>query len=506
MVRDFPAPEDTVRKPLQLAAAAVLAYCVLVWFGGALLALKGAPLWMLRASLWLIGVAAAAVVLWFIWQKQKIGRESAIPAGADSSAEDDIALLVREAQRKLAQAHMEGGIRGLPAIFLLGKKGSAKTSILMNSGIDPELLAGRIYEESAIAPTRSSNLWFGRGVVFVEIGGQILADASLRKRLIRAVSPSRLRSALGNGGQASRAVLVCFDAETFIRPGGQEAATAAARELRQRLAEISGAFGVNLPVYALFTRMDRLAFFPEFVRNLSDDEARQALGVTLPLGSGHQKGLYEEHEAARLKLAFDALHQSLCDARLEILGREHEGTQISAAYEFPREFRKLGRPVVQFLLDLCRPSQLSTGPFLRGFYFCGVRPVTIEDIEQAPSPVAQKLPDLEGASDATRIFRGGMTGRAASPAPIKLGRRRVPQWLFLGHLFNRVLLADRVALGASFASTKTSLLRRICLGLAAALCLVLTIGFTVSYARNRALESHVREAVAGISPAEQIGT
>jgi type VI secretion system protein ImpL len=484
-----------VRKPLQLASAALLAYFVLVWFGGAMLALKGGPLWIFRASLWLIGIAAAAVVLWFVRQRRK-------PGAAGSCAEDDIALLVSEAQRKLVQAHKEGGIGGLPAVFLLGQKGSAKTSILVNSGIEAELLAGRVYDESAIAPTRSSNLWFGHGVVFVELGGQILADASLRTRLIRAVSPSRLRSAMGKGGEAARAALVCFDAETFIRPGGQEAAAATSRELRQRLGEIAGAFGVNLPVYVLFSRMDRIPFFQEFVRNLSNDEARLPLGATLPLGSGRQKGLYEDQEAARLTGAFEGLHQSLCDARLEILGREHDAAQLSAAYEFPREFRKLGRPVVAFLTDLCRPSQLSNGPFLRGFYFCGVRPVTVEDIEQAPAPV-QRQPEFQGVSDATSIFRGAITGQAAPPTPPRRTRRGVPQWLFVGYFFNKVLLADRVALGASSASVKTSLLRRICLGLATVLCLALATAFTISYARNRALESRVREAVSGISSAER---
>ena len=147
----------------------------------------------------------------------------------------------------------------------------------------------------------------------------------------------------------------------------------------------------------------------------------------------------------------------MCDARIEILAREHDAAQILAAYELPREFRKLGRPVVQFLVELCRPSQLSAGPFLRGFYFSGVRPVSIEDIEAGPMPAVQEQLGLEGASDATRMFRAGAIGQAAAPPPRRPSRRRVPQWLFLGHLFHSVLLADRVALGTSGASTKTSL-------------------------------------------------
>jgi len=41
--------------------------------------------------------------------------------------------------------------------------------------------------------------------------------------------------------------------------------------------------------------------------------------------------------------------------------------------------RKLRKVVVQFLVDLARPSQLNVNPFLRGFYFSGVRPTVIED-------------------------------------------------------------------------------------------------------------------------------
>jgi len=83
-----------------------------------------------------------------------------------------------------------------------------------------------------------------------------------------------------------------------------------------------------------------------------------------------------------------------------------------------------------------------------------------------------------------------------------VGQRKVPQWLFLGHFFNDVLLGDHAAKGASVSSTKTSLLRRVLLGSGAAVCLLAALLFTVSFFKNRALESKVSDAAQGIASAD----
>ena len=281
--------------------------------------------------------------------------------------------------------------------------------------------------------------------------------------------------------------------------------SATALKLRSRLGEIAQSFGIHLPVYVLFTKTDRLPFFAEFVRNLSNEEGTQALGVTLPM-VGLTSGVYAEERTAQLGGYLDQLFRSLCDARPEFLSRERDATKLPGTYEFPREFRKLRGPLVQFLVDLCRPSQLTVGPFLRGFYFSGVRPVTIQET----APAAERSAPAAQASSppsATVIFRLPSGGPAAAAAPQRrvAVTRRVPQWLFLSHLFNEVLLADRVAMGASGTSAKTDLARRILLISAAAICLICCIGFTVSFFLNRGLEKQIVEAASGGSVAP-VGT
>jgi type VI secretion system protein ImpL len=273
-----------------------------------------------------------------------------------------------------------------------------------------------------------------------------------------------------------------------------------------RLGEIAQSFGIQLPVYVLFTKADRLPFFADFVRNLSNEEAAQPLGATLPI-PGAVTGVWAEEQAGRLGRVFDGIFRALANARPELLSRENDAGTLPGTYEFPREFKKLRGSLVQFLVDLCRPSQLTAGPFLRGFYFSGVRPVIVQEAAPAMEAQPAQAPARGDAREATAMFRAPVGG--ASPAagrPRATVSRKVPQWLFLTHFFNQVLLADRAAMGASGSSSKADLRRRILLISAAALCLVLFIGFTVSFLLNRGLEGQVHEALQGTTLAPPEGS
>ena len=185
--------------------------------------------------------------------------------------------------------------------------------------------------------------------------------------------------------------------------------------------------------------------------------------------------------------------------------REHGAENLPGIYEFPREFRKLRAPLVQFLVDLCRPSQLAAGPFLRGFYFSGVRPIFVNEPAPAAPQSAEKS-GFETASQATGFFKmGQQSPQLSQPAPQYTGSRKVPQWVFLSHLFNDVLIADSAAGGAGGSSTQANMMRRILLISAAALSLLLAIAWLVSYGNNKDLVTRAREAAQGISAAESTG-
>jgi type VI secretion system protein ImpL len=487
------------------AGIALLVYLAMAWVMGGMLHLTRGNFYVLFAILAVLGIAGTAFVLWFRSRKQA-SSSNAAGGSAPTDGDDELNGLIRDAESRLAKGTKLGG---MPVVFVLGETGSTKTTTILNSGLEPELLAGQTHQDNNVVPTRSANVWFARQMVFVEAGGGLLAEPARWLRLLARLRPGRLRSVVGSGGQAPRAALVCIDAETFTRPGAAEAVTAAARGLQLRLSEISQQYGISFPVYVLFTKMNRVAFFEDFFRNLSNDEATQVLGATLPLQAQAGSGIYAEDQTRRLSASFDAIFYSLADQRIGLLPRENDPQKVPGAYEFPREFRKLRSTLVQFLVDVCRPSQLRSSPFLRGFYFSGVRPVIMQDtaVAEAQRPATQRSP-FEAAGSATGIFRAGIP-TAPPPMPSAPlgggGARKVPQWVFLSHLFNDVILRDSVAFGASGSSTKTSLPRRVLLAAAAALLLIFCIGFTVSFFSNRALEGEAVEAARGIPASEASG-
>ena len=319
----------------------LLAYLVLAWFLGLWLHLHGSDLWILRGGLAFLGVVGAGIFLWF-HHKGRTAQGSAAGEPADSSGTADIDLLVHEALRRLKGSTLGRGatLRNLPLVFLVGDSGSTKTTTVLHSALDPELLAGHVYQDNNVLPTRVLNIWYTRQAIFVDAAGDLLAQTSRWRRLIKLVQPGRVSSAMGKGQQAPRAAIVCFDCGNFLQSGAGESTVSAARKLAVRLHEISQVLSINFPVYVLFTKLDRVSFFADFARGLSEEEASEVLGATLPVRSS-AVGVYAEEETRRLTKAFDELFYSLAERRLGLLGRENEQDKLPGIYEFPRELRKL---------------------------------------------------------------------------------------------------------------------------------------------------------------------
>jgi type VI secretion system protein ImpL len=460
-----------------------------------------------------LGISVTA--LWYYLERRFEERNSQQAAEATGSGgvapqvtgDAAIDYLIKESETKITAANLGQGITSLanlPLVFVVGDRGTAKTCTMMYSGVEPELLSGNVFGEgNVIVPTQHVNIWYARGTSFVEPGGPVFAETNRWLSLIRRLKPGRLKALVGGSDQAPRGVLLCYDVENFAKPDAANLVAAQTREIHARLQEISRELGISFPVYVLFTRTDRVPFFTEFVRNLSNEEAIQVFGATLPLRDPRQ-GVFSEEESRRISGAFNDLFHSLCDKRIVYLPRDGDASKTPVPYEFPREFRKLRAALVQFLVDVCRPSALQVSPFLRGFYFAGVRPITVSD---APIITKAKEESYKDAGAATMMFRAGMVEeqmRQQSKAAQQGGGRRVPQWLFLGQLFNGVILRDQAAMAASGSSVKTSGLQRALLGLASVLLLGLCGLFTWSFFGNRNLESTAIAATQGIASSAEL--
>src|SRR5258708_26247563 len=107
------------------------------------------------------------VVVWFYLKKKK-AKAAAEAETADSggAGTEEVDALVREAERRLAASKQSDRLVNLPIFFLAGDTGSTKTSIMVNAGLEPELLAGLVYRDNNLVPTRTANLWFSHRTIF----------------------------------------------------------------------------------------------------------------------------------------------------------------------------------------------------------------------------------------------------------------------------------------------------------------------------------------------------
>ncbi|WP_263379306.1 ImcF-related family protein [Granulicella paludicola] len=465
-------------------------FMVLIVVVALALHLDGIRLILFVGVMALVGVGAIIAVI-MMRRKEATLHDPAEPQTADTVNLD---ALVRSAEARLKAS--PGGAKslaGIPLVYVLGDENSAKTQTILQSGLDAELLAGEVYRDNLVAPTQLANIWYTGSGAMVEAGSPLLRQPALWRRLIRLTQPHKLTTALKRGGlQPTRAAVLCISIERLTTATSPDAIRILGQTLNERLRLLSETLGISLPVYVLFTKLDTIPSFADYAANLTEEEVRQPLGALLArIDAG--AGLYSERATQQTAARFDELAYSLSEFRTEILSRGNQPESNARSYEFPRELRKLRALIVDFLVEAGRPSRLGVNPFLRGFYFSGIRAHVIEEMS-APS-VAPATPPAAQDAGATRIFSfNAATMPAAQPQAPQRTTRRVPQWVFLPHLLPRIVMADRSALDTSRASTKVNLVKR-ALIIGAASCLALyLICLTISYAKNAALEDRLRAA------------
>jgi len=486
-------------KRVLIGTLVFVLYLALVILGALALRFEGSRLVLFCLILGLLGAGATVFVVWYLRKMSGSGQGSA----SDSPDAVNLNTLLRNADTRVRQAGRLGAksLASLPLIYVVGDENSAKTQTVLQSGLDPELLAGNVYQDGIVVPTQLANFWLAGNWVLAEAGGALLRQPALWLRLIKATLPARLGSVFSKDSRLpARSVVVCVSIERILAPSTSEQIRALAQTLNERLRQLSQALGISLPVYVLFTKLDNIAPFADYAGRLSEEEVKLPIGSLLSsLDAG--SGLYTEQATALIGARFDQLIYALSEFRLDILSRGGELHDLARAYEFPRDLRKLRAGIVSFLAEVARPSQIGVNPFLRGFFLAGMRAHLVEDIlEIGPSPSQPAVPFNAGA---TRVFSlaAGQFSQPPAPQSRHGGTRKVPQWVFLPHMFSNILLTDKSALETSRASTRTGYLKRILLGAGSALLLFLLLLITISFFRNRALENRVAAAAAApVSP------
>ena len=502
----------TIRGTLFLLFLYILLVWVVVFF---IYGQAGSEQVVHQGLLW-TAIGVGALLAWLIferilgWWRLRRARAKAAPVAAQPAAarpvhDDDAALisLIAEADARLAQAPESTGqvrrVSDLPFYLLIGPQGSGKTSVMQNAGIDAVLLAG----QASGAGTRVANVWLANDHIFLEIGGRMLDSDLVRfAEFLRVLAPP----VNGHGWRIWRSspppvemkgVLLVYDSHAFTMNVDVARIEQSGRMIRDRLQQIAASFGRACPVYTIFTKIDGIPYFPEFFARLPEAEGNQVFGVLTAAEAGAaQDRAWADQETKRLGQLFNSLFLSLSARRLLALTQEADASRKPSIYEFPREFKRIRGPLVQFLIDAFRPDPLKLNPMLRGFFFVGTKQV--ERRAEGPELTQPGLRTEAASLEPTRIFRPDATQvfAAVSAAPQRPAGRMVDKWLFTTDIFQQVLRNDRPPVKAvALPDARVEGYRKLAAAVAMGLASLMILGWIISWAGNRSLIGEVRQGI-----------
>jgi type VI secretion system protein ImpL len=476
------------RRPIVLSFLGVLAFALIIWIEGPLLAFAGKAPLETAASRWI--VIAVLFALWMLYwgvrwltvrlanvRFTRVVAEEAPQPGRKQSEADVAALKQRfeEAMAILRKARVKGRfgsqyVYQLPWYMFVGAPGTGKTTALLHSGLKFPL-ADRLGKQAVggVGGTRNCDWWFTDDAVLLDTAGRFTTQDSFAEadqaawggflQLLRKYRPRRPL----NG------VIVALSVQDLLQLSDTQRAVQAGA-VRERLKELYTRLGMRFPVYVVVTKCDLLAGFAEFFDDLGRDEREQVWGVTFPYVA--QGG--PDDALASFPGEFAALEKQLQARVLHRMQQETDTRRRALVYGFPQQFAGLESTLTGFLQETFSTSRFDEAALLRGVYFTSGtqegRP-----IDRVMSAVAAALglqrqvmlpdPASGRAYFITRLMRDVIFQEAglAGTNP-KLERRRT--WL------------QRIALGL--------------IGMAVVLALVL---FFVSYQRNRAYIANVGQHV-----------
>ncbi len=293
--------------------------------------------------------------------------------------------LVKEADAALANSSVleERGIpvrvTSGPLYLLIGGVGSGKSEAFKAAALDPEPIAGRSGASTSEPSTGDpAVIWFARDSLFVELAGRLFEESGASLvALLRALRGKRLASFTPWRVQPGRnlsGVVLFVNISAVVAADDQSLRDMHAR-IQAVLRQIGAAFGVQFPVYVIFTNADKIEGFNEYFESLEDLDFRQILGCTLPLDGGHERlhEPYRDAEEKRLNTALDRMTESISDKLVAFLSRQPREEARRAAFLYPVGLNQIRPRIVTLLIEAFPIQSLHLGPRLRGFYFTGQR-------------------------------------------------------------------------------------------------------------------------------------
>ena len=379
---------------------------------------------------------------------------------------DAIHARMREAVKtiktsRLGQTTGSAALYELPWYIVIGNPAAGKSTAVVKSGLKFPFAdkAGSVIQ--GIGGTRNCDWFFTTEGILLDTAGRYSVHEEDRSEwlgFLGLLKKQRPKAPI-NGILIAASLAELSQA----RP---EAAIQLAKNLRQRVQELTETLEVFAPVYLVFTKADLIAGFTEFFEDGDRAERERVWGATLPYDP-----LAKVDTVAQFDRHFDALFDGLREmsvARLSL----HRGESLPpGVLTFPLEFAAIKPALRAFVATLFEDNPYQFPPVFRGFYFT--------------SALQEGTASSRASEHVARQFALGERPEHA------VAMVSADNGFFLKELFSRVIFADR-NLVKQYTSRGKLRARTLTFG-AAVLALALALGgWTWAYLGNRQLSANVQ--------------
>ena len=385
-------------------------------------------------------------------------------ASKDKPETDAIHARMREAVKtiktsRLGQTTGSAALYELPWYIVIGNPAAGKSTAVVKSGLKFPFAdkAGSVIQ--GIGGTRNCDWFFTTEGILLDTAGRYSVHEEDRSEwlgFLGLLKKQRPKAPI-NGILIAASLAELSQA----RP---EAAIQLAKNLRQRVQELTETLEVFAPVYLVFTKADLIAGFTEFFEDGDRAERERVWGATLPYDP-----LAKVDTVAQFDRHFDALFDGLREmsvARLSL----HRGESLPpGVLTFPLEFAAIKPALRAFVATLFEDNPYQFPPVFRGFYFT--------------SALQEGTASSRASEHVARQFALGERPEHA------VAMVSADNGFFLKELFSRVIFADR-NLVKQYTSRGKLRARTLTFG-AAVLALALG-GWTWAYLGNRQLSANVQ--------------
>ncbi|MFJ4143265.1 type VI secretion system membrane subunit TssM [Pseudomonas sp. NPDC089734] len=406
----------------------VMFVALLVWFAGPLLAVNDYKFWesatsrLLTISVLFLGWGLTMVfVSWRAGIRKKEveetedGQERLRREELIDEEQKELRSRFNEAMRTLKASSLYRGRserwrNDLPWYLLIGPQGSGKTSLLDFSGLEFPLNKFERKLTRDTSGTRHCDWYFADHGVLVDTAGRYLTQQDAE------VDGSAWNTLLGllrkrRRGRPLNGVLVTIPVEMLLA-GDEQGLETLARQVRSRLQEIHQKLHVDVPVYLVLSKADKLLGFDEFFDQLSREESDQVLGTSF---RKEQNGT----DVAVLRQEFEELLRRLNSQVIMRMHQERDTQRRGRILDFPHQLGLIGENLCLFVDMAFTGNRYQRASQLRGFYLTSA-------------------PYLTESLDPNTASIGASLGMSSGVLPtLRTGRAR-----FIHHLLSRVIFPE----------------------------------------------------------------